>query len=164
MILNKINPYFTFEDISTQIKNINSHFEKFHELGNGYENGTIERVENATKKSIQIFEKTFNDNNEKITLVVYEFPEPNSFGASNSYFHSKLKSISEVQKILKKEFNIFIIKTQLKEIQYKDILNAIVNTEMGFEPALSQIVYFFSDSSENAFVMFDDRSCQTNGI
>lgn len=164
MIVNKINSYFTFEDISTQVKNINSHFEKFHELGNGYKNVTIERVENATKQSIEIFEKILNNNNEKITLVVYEFPEPNPFGASNSYFHSKLKSISEIQKISKKEFNIFIIKTQLKEIQYKDILNAIVNTEMGFEPALSQIVYFFSDSSENAFVMFDDRSCQTNGI
>ena len=110
MIVNKINSYFTFEDISTQIKNINSHIEKFHELGNGYENGTIERVENATKQSIEIFEKIFNDNNEKITLVVYEFPEPNPFGASNSYFHSKLKSISEIQKISKKEFNIFIIK------------------------------------------------------
>jgi len=52
----------------------------------------------------------------------------------------------------------------VKDIQYKNILKAIVNTEMGFEPALSQIVYFFSDVAQNAFVMFDDRSCQTNGI
>lgn len=164
MILNKINPYFDFEDISIQIKNINNHFDKFYELGNGYENGTIKRVDNSTKKSIEIFEKVFIDHNEIITLVVYEFPEPNPFGASNSYLHSQMKNVLDIQKISKKEFNILIIKTTLKDIQYKNILNAIVNTEMGFEPALSQIVYFFSELSENAFVMFDDRSCQTNGI
>lgn len=164
MTLNKINSYFDFENISTQIKNINNHFDKFHELGNGYENGTIERIENATKKSVEIFEKVFTDNNEILTLVIYEFPEPNPFEASNSYLHSQMNNFSIIEKISKKEFNILILKTQLKNIQYKNILNAIVNTEMGFEPALSQIVYFLSDLSDNAFVMFDDRSCQTNGI
>lgn len=164
MILHQINPYFDFEAISTQIKNMNNHFDTSYDLGDGYENGTIERVKNATKKSIELFEKVFKDPNERITVVVYEFPEPNPFGASDQYLYAQLNNLSEIQKISKQEFNIFIIQTQLKDIQYKNILNAIVNTEMGFEPALSQIVYFFSDVSQNAFVMFDDRSCQTNGI
>lgn len=163
-MLEKIIPYFESDDISTQLRNINNHFDKLYELGNGYENGTIERVEKATKRAIEIFEKVFKDNSEKITLVIYEFPEPNLFGASNSYLNSQLNDLSNVQKIKKNEFDIFIIKTQLKDVEYKNILHAIVNTEMGFDPALSQIVYFFSDLSEKAFVMFDDRACKSNNI
>lgn len=163
-MIEKIIPYFEFEDVSIQLRKINTHFDKLYELGSDYENGTIERVENATKRAIEIFEKVFKDNSEEVTLVIYEFPEPNPFNTFNSYLKSQLNDLSNLQQIRKNEFDIFLIKTKLKDVEYKNILNAIVNTEMGYEPALSQIVYFFSDFSENAFVMFDDRSCKSNGI
>ena len=164
MILPLITSYFDVEASSTQIKKMNTHFDTYYELGDDCENGTIERVDQATNKSIEIFEKVFKDPKEQLTLIVYEFPEPNPFGASTNYLHAQLKNVAEIQKISKKEFTISILKTQLKDIAYKEILRAIVNKEMGFTPALSQIVYFFSDLSPNAFVMFDDRACQTNGI
>ena len=164
MLIKEINPYFELEDISILIRNINNHFDKIYELGESSENGTEKRIEIVTKQSIELFEKVFEDKDENIVLAIFEFPDPNPFQASNSYLYTQIKEFSNIRKIEKKGFNINILDLKLKDINYKNILKSIANTEMGFEPALSQIIYFFSNVSPKAFGMLDDRSCKINGI
>lgn len=156
--------YFDFEDVSLQIEKLNNHFDKSHQLGDCLENGTVERVHNASEKAIAVFEKVFIDSTKEITLLIYEFPEPNAFNAPNSFLHSQINNITDPIKISKKEFDIFLIKAPIKNINYKEILKAIVNTEMGFNPSIDQIVYFLDFETDNAFVMYDDRFCLTKGI
>jgi hypothetical protein len=42
---------------------------------------------------------------------------------------------------------------------YKSIFNGIANTEMGFDPTIHQLVYFFQPNTQRWFWMYDDRGC-----
>ena len=52
-----------------------------------------------------------------------------------------------------------IYKADKNDIPYSEIFNGIANTEMGFEPKIHQLVYFFQPSSKKWFWMYDDRGC-----
>ena len=57
------------------------------ELGGEIENGTIERVKQATERAVTLFNDTFENPKNVIWILIYEYPEPNAFGASNEYLH-----------------------------------------------------------------------------
>ena len=47
----------------------------------------------------------------------------------------------------------------VKDIRVQNILRAIANTEMGFDPGIDQRIYFFDPLTDRAFQMYDDRGC-----
>jgi len=150
------------------------------ELGGGKENGTIERVNHSTDRALTIFNETFNDPNHEIFVLIYEYQDENIFNVSNDYLHQqfpadKFKKFYNELEIVntrffttdengnnlldKDEVRIIIGKIPVKDVEVKNILNGIANTEMGFDPGIDQRVFFFNPISDKAFQMYDDRGC-----
>jgi len=150
------------------------------ELGEGKDNGTIERVNQTTERALTIFNDTFNDPTHEIFVLIYEYQGENIFNASNDYLHNQfptdgfkkfynqLESVNtryfttdeKGNEILEKdEVRIIIGKLPVKDINVKSILNGIANTEMGFDPGIDQRIFFFDPATDKAFQMYDDRGC-----
>ena len=161
--LKKKNSTFEIENVN-QLDKLNTLFDKVHELGGNIENGTFERVETASKKAIEIFNKIFKNSSQKIFVLIYEFAGPNPFGADNKFLHLQFSNTTKTERIEMLDYDIVIYETEISYIKYESILKAIANTEMGFEPAINQRIYFFDIENEKAFYMFDDRGCMTNGL
>jgi hypothetical protein len=150
------------------------------ELGEGQDNGTIERVNQSTERALTIFNDTFNDSTHEIFVLIYEYQGENIFNASNDYLHNQFPTDSfkkfynqleivntryltkdeKGNEILEKdEVRIIIGKLPVKDINVKSILNGIANTEMGFDPGIDQRIFFFDPVTDKAFQMYDDRGC-----
>jgi Domain of unknown function (DUF3885) len=137
------------------------------DLGGKHKNGTTKRVQQATDRAVTLFNDTFPDQDNEIWVLIYEYPEPNFYNASNEYLHRQFPSElfnkfynqlkqpeeDEVQK------RIIIGKVPIKDIEIKNVLNAIANTEMGFEPKIDQRIFFIDPLTDKAFQMYDDRGC-----
>ena len=150
------------------------------ELGEGKENGTIERVNQSTDRALTIFNETFTEPTHEIYILIYEYQGANIFNASNEYLHkqfpddrfkkfyNQLESVNTCylttdengNDVLEKdEVRIIIGKLPVKDINVKNILKGIANTEMGFDPSIGQRIFFFDPSTDKAFQMYDDRGC-----
>jgi hypothetical protein len=137
------------------------------ELGGNNENGTIRRVQQATSRALTIFSETFDKIDDYIFVLIYEYQEQNPFNASNDYLHSQFPATEfmnfynqlEIGISEETPFSILIGKVPVKSIAIENILNAIANTEMGFEPSIDQSIYFFDPLTDKAFHMYDDRGC-----
>jgi hypothetical protein len=150
------------------------------ELGEGKENGTIERVNQSTYRALTIFNETFTDPTHEIFILIYEYLGENIFKASNDYLHkqfpydkfrtfyNQLETINTNyfttdengrNDLEKDEARIIIGKLPVKEINVKSILNGIASTEMGFDPGIDQRIFFFDPFTDKAFHMYDDRGC-----
>lgn len=148
------------------------------ELGDKLENGTLERVNQAVDRALTIFNHTFDNPEARIWVLIYEYSEPNFFNASNNYLHQQFPEeqfanfYNQVEQLNipntddngkdifdKQEARIIIGKIPVKEINIKNILTGIANTEMGFDPGIDQRVFFFDPFTDKAFYMYDDRGC-----
>lgn len=152
------------------------------ELGEGKENGTIERVNQSTERAFTIFKEIFNDPTQEIFVLIYEYQCENIFNASNDYLHkqflddrfvkfyNQLETVknnnrnlitdeNDNEVIEKNEVRIIIGKLPVEDINVKNILRGIANTEMGFEPGIDQRIFFFNPTTDKAFQMYDDRGC-----
>lgn len=144
-----------------------------------YENHTLNRVLQATKRAITIFNETFDNLETEIWILIYEyenglFNQPNDFLLNQfsetikSTFYNNLKQV-EAQMLTeqengeftcdKTEARIIIGKLKVKDIKAEIILNGIANNEMGLEPFISQDIYFLDPITNNGFYMYDDRGC-----
>jgi len=150
------------------------------ELGEGENNGTIERVKQSTNRALTIFNDTFYDPANEIVILIYEYQGRNIFNASNDYLHKQFSAGSFEkfynqlvivntryfatdengnEALEKDEVRIIIGKLPVKDINVKNILNGIANTEMGFEPGIDRRIFFFDPLTDKAFQMYDDRGC-----
>lgn len=150
------------------------------ELGDDIENGTIERVSQATDRALTIFNDTFPDSIADIFIVIYEYQGRNIFNASNDYLHKQFpadkfsKFYNQLEMVdtpyfttdengndvlEKNEVRVIIGKLPVKDISARNILNGIANTEMGFTPSIDQRIFFFDPITDKAFYMYDDRGC-----
>ncbi|MBE7635166.1 DUF3885 domain-containing protein [Tenacibaculum finnmarkense genomovar ulcerans] len=143
------------------------------ELGDPFENGTKERVNQSTKRASELFENYFDKNSELYTIV-YDFGD-DIFAETPNHIYELLKSENiksqEFEENLatryfENEDNIERIKGKLtickgrkNGINYQKIFNGIANTEMGFSPTIHQLVYFFQPKTKKWFWMYDDRGC-----
>nr|WP_049815600.1 DUF3885 domain-containing protein [Niastella koreensis] len=59
----------------------------------------------------------------------------------------------------KYEARIIIGKLPVKDINIRNILNGIGNTEMGIDSGIDQSIYFFDPLTDKGFHMYDDRGC-----
>ncbi|HRE57137.1 MAG TPA: DUF3885 domain-containing protein [Candidatus Kapabacteria bacterium] len=150
------------------------------ELGEGKDNGTIERINQSTDRALTIFNETFTEPTHDIFILIYEYQGENIFNASNDYLHKQFptdrfkKFYNQLETVNtryittddngndvleKDEVRIIIGKLPVKDINVKNILNGIANTEMGFKPGIDQRIFFFDPSTDKAFHMYDDRGC-----
>ena len=141
------------------------------------ENGSIERVNQATERALSIFNEAFKDSNEEIFVLIYEYLGENSFNAPNDYlqqqfpiekfkqFYNQIETVdanllfNEDDDLDKLEIRIIIGKLIISEIKVKNILKGIANTEMGFDPGINQTIFFIDPVTNNGFKMYDDRGC-----
>jgi hypothetical protein len=167
MLIKELQSYFDRNNGNSKVENTMSlanHFSQFIELNSYFENGTIERVNEASKSATEIFQRLFKNEDSEVLALIYEFPEPNCFNAKNEYLHSQFQNVLEEQIIPLESYKIYVYKTKLKDINWKNILKAIANTEMGFEPAIDQKIYFFDIEKNASFHMSDDRGFNCNGL
>jgi hypothetical protein len=133
-------------------------------------------VTQATYRATTVFNETFDDLEREIWVLIYEY-ENGLFNDSRDYlytlfpkdiFYNKLEQVdtqmtsfddSGKEYFDKTEAKVILGKIKVKKIKAEKILQGITNNEMGFEPAISQDVYFLDPVSNKGFYMYDDRGC-----
>ena len=166
MLKEKLQHYFDGKG-NSKIENISSIrniFSQVTELADDFESGTAERANHSALRAIEIFQKLFKSKESEVFVLIYEFAEPNSFDAPNEYLHFQFQNNIEKQILDIEDCKIYIYKAKLKNIEWKNILNAIANAELGFKPAIDQKIYFFDVEKNIDFYMYDDRGCLSNGL
>ncbi|MBO9203357.1 MULTISPECIES: DUF3885 domain-containing protein [Niastella] len=172
----KIYPY---SQINTQ-HTLRGQVEIRFELGEGYPNGSIDRVNQATERAITLFTDTFQAPANEIFVLIYEYQDSTLFEVDRKYlykqfpedllngFYNQLEFVNSRMiitnengnKVFEKyEARIVIGKLPVKDINARNIFNAIANTEMGFDPGIDQSIYFFDPLTDKGFHMYDDRGC-----
>lgn len=174
--INRVYPHSKIDTEHTLGGQVHIRFD----LGANKENGTIERVNQATERALTIFNETFDDPTQEIFILIYEYLDENIFNTSNEYLYNQFPSdkfkefYNQIVKVNSRSYitdengndildkydvRIIIGKLPVKHIHVKNILNGIANTEMGFEPSIGQTIFFFNPSTDKAFQMYDDRGC-----
>lgn len=145
-------------------------------LGGDKENGSLERINQATERASKLIKDVFKNNTEEIFVLIYDY---NSLKTTKGYlyeqffnkefkgFYNQMEFIntensSEEDMIYETEkikARVIIGKLPLKEINIENILKGIANYEMGFDPAVEQNILFFDTVNNVAFEMYDDRGC-----
>ena len=143
------------------------------ELGDPFDNGTKERVKQATKRASELFENHFEKDSE-LYIIIYDFIDE-MFVQTPNYIYELLK-LGDIEtekfeenlatRYFDHEDNIgrikgklTICKAEINRINYQEIFRGIANTEMGFSPTIHQLVYFFHPKTKKWFWMYDDRGC-----
>lgn len=150
------------------------------ELGGNLNNGTIERIKQATERAITIFNDTFQNPDNEIWVVIYESQGESFFNTSNDYLYQQFPAdrfvnfYNQLEIVKTRNFTkddcgndvlekaverIIIGNLPVKEINAKNIFIGITNLEMGFDPGIGQSVFFFDPMTDRAFHMYDDRGC-----
>jgi hypothetical protein len=167
-----------FNYIERNFPNLSSDVHLRFELGEPYENGTDERINQVVTRVTTLFEEVFQPED---CIYVYikdwGIEEDIMFGDSTpEYTYDLLKNHNiEVETLfeidedydeitgqtieIKLEYNVKIVYSQVKSIPYKAILEGIGNYEQGREPSIGQSVYFISTEKDLIFHMYDDRGC-----
>ncbi len=163
LYFNSVYPFAKIESEHTIERQIHIRFD----LGGNHKNGTSKRVKQATDRAVTLFNDTFTNQDNEIWVLIYEYPEPNFYKVTNEYLHQQFPSelFNEFYNQLEQadedetQKRIIIGKLPVKDIEIKNILNAIANTEMGFEPKINQQIFFIDSLTDKAFQMYDDRGC-----
>src|SRR5690554_5598410 len=183
MLRQELQSYFDRVYPNSQIDTEHSLGGQVHirfELGEGKENGTIERVNQSTDRALTIFNETFTDPTNEIFVLIYEYQGENILNASNDYLHKQFpnncfkKSYNQLETVNTRDFTtdekgndvlekdevkIIIGKLPVADINVKNILKGIANTEMGFDRGMNQSIFFFDPTTDRAFQRYDDREC-----
>lgn len=150
------------------------------ELGDGFPNGSAERVNQATDRATTLFTDTFKDPINDIFVLIYEYQDSNIFEVEKEYLHKQFPNdifatfynqleLANANSFITDEngnetfdtydVRIIIGKLPAKNINVRNILNGIANNEMGFDPGIDQSIYFFDPLTDKGFHMYDDRGC-----
>lgn len=164
--------------INRNFPNLTSEVHLRFELGEPYENGTNERINQVVTRVTTLFEEVFKpDDFIYVYIKDWEVNEDIMFGNTTpGYVYDLLSNLNTEEETLfdidedydditgqtieiKNEYKVKIVYSQLKSITYKDILKGIGNYEQGREPSIGQSVYFISTEKDIIFHMYDDRGC-----
>ncbi|WP_339272598.1 DUF3885 domain-containing protein [Paenibacillus sp. FSL K6-1330] len=166
------------------IKFINEHFHELwmdinvrFELGEPYQNGSEERINQVNYRVNSIFDFIFNKD-EEIYLFIKDPQIENDIMFGNTtpnYLYELLNDFDlEEDKYIEydedydeagntiqitREFLVKILYSRVRYIPYREILSGIANYEQGREPSIVQSIYFVSISKGIVFYMYDDRGC-----
>lgn len=166
------------------IKFLNEHFHELwmdinvrFELGEPYQNGSEERINQVNYRVNSIFDFIFNKD-EEIYLFIKDPQIENDIMFGNTtpnYLYELLNDFDlEQDKYIEydedydeagntiqitREFLVKILYSRVQDIPYREILSGIANYEQGREPSIVQSIYFVSISRGIVFYMYDDRGC-----
>lgn len=155
------------------------------ELGGEFENGTVERVNNATNRIAELFERLFLPADDVMVLIkTFAYEGAREFYESTRGYLGEQFSGVDLDAIkgeIKEEtesgdfYNIEndttefsttttfhiqkVFETRVSNINYKNIFRGIANLEMGFDPSVSDLIYIVNKRSRVAIHMYDDRGC-----
>ena len=165
--LKKISPSIEITDFPSIERSFK--FSLRYELGDDLENGTIERVNQATERGCIIFNQLFKNENE-FYILTYDWTDE-LFGVTPEYI-SEILGLADYsnemdlalmhfgnEEIEYEKGILSIFKRKSETFDVEKILNGIANLEMGFEPTIHQITYFFGVNNKKLFWMYDDRGC-----
>ncbi|MEB2282949.1 DUF3885 domain-containing protein [Lysinibacillus xylanilyticus] len=164
--------------IESHFPNLTSELHLRFELGEPYENGTEDRLNQVVKRVTTLFEEVFKpDDSIYMYIKDWEVTEDIMFGNTTpEYLYSLLidqnieeETLLEIEKDydevtsqtieVKNEYKVKFVYSQLKSVPYQEILKGIGNYEQGREPSIGQSVYFISTDKNLIFHMYDDRGC-----
>ncbi|CRK84566.1 DUF3885 domain-containing protein [Neobacillus massiliamazoniensis] len=167
-----------FKYIQRNFPNLTSDVHLRFELGEPFENGTDERINQVVTRVITLFEEVFHPEdyiyvyikdwgmNEDIMFgnttpeYVYQLVKDHNIEVETLFeFDEDYDEIAGQTIEIKQEYNVKIVYSQVKSITYKAILEGIGNYEQGREPSIGQSVYFISTEKDLIFHMYDDRGC-----
>jgi hypothetical protein len=167
-----------FKYLEKEFPNLTSEIHLRFELGEPYENGTNERINQVFSRVTTLFDEVFSSNDYIYVYIKdWGLEEDIMFGNTTPEYIYKLlnnhnieeetlfdtdEDIDEItgEKIeIKNEYKVKLIYSQLNSIKYKDILLGIGNYEQGREPSIGQSIYFISTEKDIIFHMYDDRGC-----
>jgi hypothetical protein len=173
---NRVYPYSKIETEHTLGGQVQIRFE----LGGDLNNGSIERVKQATERAIAIFNDTFHNPDHEIWVLIYERQGKSFFNTSKDYLYQQFSAdrfasfYNQLEIVNTRNFTknnsgndvleeaverIIIGNLSVKDMKAINILNGIANLEMGFDPCIGQSIFFFDPLTDRAFHMYDDRGC-----
>lgn len=166
-----------FKYLNENFPHLNNDIHVRYELGEPYENGSDERINQVHYRVVSIFEDLFNlDDFIYIYIKDWEIERDIMFGNTTpEYLYQLLKGKTleetifyEPDEDIDEEGNDITITHEYKvklwygclaEIPYKEILKGIANYEQGREPSIGQSIYFIDTKNDIVFNMYDDRGC-----
>ena len=135
-----------------------------------------DKAKSATERSLIIFNDLFDNIDNIIWFLSYDYVDDNFFPPSDyiyKQFHtSDLKEFySEIETVNSRTFitgtdrfeqvkaKITIGRSPVKSVDIRNILSGIANRDNGLEPVITQSTYFFDSDQKIGFHMHDDRGC-----
>ncbi|OWR32302.1 hypothetical protein CDO73_01450 [Saccharibacillus sp. O23] len=147
------------------------------ELGEPYENGSDQRIEQVNQRVVTIFEEIF-DQEDLIFVYIKDWgsqDDPMFGNTTPDYLYELLDGKVIEEEIgfeldededeagntieIKNEYGIKILNGRVSSFPYKQILEGISHYEQGREPSIGQSVFFVSKDKDVVFHMYDDRGC-----
>ncbi|MDP4196985.1 MAG: DUF3885 domain-containing protein [Bacteroidota bacterium] len=140
------------------------------ELGANYGNGTKKRIEQATKRAVQIFEKIFTKDDQLI-LVIKRWINPDADIISTDtkeYLFSLIMNIdpsSTYSEIIPADeysedpCEQTLAEVNAKDLDYYNIIKGIIHHEQGKYPRIYETIYFINKASNIIYYLYDDRGC-----
>lgn len=147
------------------------------ELGDPFDNGTDERINQVITRVTTLFEDIF-EQGDTIHLYIKDWGNNTDlmFGNTTPDYlylllgHPKLEETimyehdedtDELGNTIQVErpYKVKTLCDALSSIPYRDILTGIANYEQGRKPSIGQQVYFINIKKGIVFYMYDDRGC-----
>lgn len=169
--------------IESNFSNLSSESHLRFELGEPFDNGTEERINQVVTRVTALFEEVFKpDDFMYVFIKDWGVNEDIMFGNTTpEYLYGLLsKQIIEEETLfdldedydestgqtieIRNQYIVKFVFSQVKFIPYKEILEGIGNYEQGREPSIGQSVYFISTKKDLIFHMYDDRGCDVFSI
>ena len=177
-----VKKYLTDKFPKLNLNSIHGEYNLRFELGGEtLKNGTIERVNQVLKRATEIYKLAIGFNEIIILIEEYENDIFNQERKNKQYL-SELISLDKLSKFKgpfeqtyyeiddsgiktehvfedKLDCDLFIGNIILEEKTVSEIILGKANLEMGFEPSITQDIYFYSVINEIGFRIYDDRGC-----
>jgi Domain of unknown function (DUF3885) len=135
-----------------------------------------DKVKSATERALTIFNDLFENIDNTIWLLSYEYIDDNFFPQSDyiykqfptsdlNEFYSEIETVNSrtfitgTDRFEQVKAKITVGRFPVKSVDIRNILNGIANRDNGLEPIITQSVYFFDSNQKIGFHMYDDRGC-----
>lgn len=144
-----------------------------YELGGLFENGSDERLQQATTRAAAILQGCFGPD-ERLLLLINDWGGPDAmFGNTTPTYLYELLGPVVMAKAEQRDvapaaepdgddeapFRQTVVPVTLAGMRWRELLAGIANYEQGREPAIGQSVYFIAPATGVVFHMYDDRGC-----
>lgn len=119
------------------------------------------RVEQANFRALEIFEKTFSKSQKLLVVIkVYE-NSPMRIEKEMKFLRTCFNNDSLLDKSYDYDTGYFFVKTTKKKVDYKLLIRASINTDLGagYEPKLDWRIFFLTKEKNVVFHVYDDRGC-----